>query len=85
MTSPVVTQSCTGTNRLGRPCTNRVSTPQGWCGKCQAPAPRPTVAGNEPPAPSPPAVIPPGLITCFSLDPAGTHRGRAIVDATRWR
>jgi len=22
----------------------------------------------------------PGLITCFSLDPAGTHRGRAIVD-----
>ena len=22
----------------------------------------------------------PGVITCFSLDPAGTHRGRAIVD-----
>ena len=22
----------------------------------------------------------PGLVTCFSLDPAGTHRGRAIVD-----
>ncbi|MEJ7765039.1 MAG: hypothetical protein WKF86_06050, partial [Acidimicrobiales bacterium] len=58
MTTPVVPQSCTGTNRLGRPCTNRASTPQGWCGKCQAPAPRPVVAGNEPPAASPPAVIP---------------------------
>ncbi len=22
----------------------------------------------------------PGVVTCFSLDPAGTHRGRAIVD-----
>ena len=58
MTSPVVPQSCMGTNRLGRPCTNRVSASEGWCGKCQAPAPRPAVAGNEPPAASPPAVIP---------------------------
>lgn len=61
MTSPVVPRSCTGTNRLGRPCTNRVASPEGWCGKCQAPAPRPAVAGNEPPAASPPAVIPPLL------------------------
>ncbi|MDQ6617728.1 MAG: hypothetical protein M3083_23985 [Actinomycetota bacterium] len=22
----------------------------------------------------------PGVVTCFSLNPAGTHRGRAIVD-----
>lgn len=32
---------CAGANRFGRPCTNQVDEPGGWCGKCQPPADQP--------------------------------------------
>lgn len=79
MTSPVVPQSCTGTNRLGRPCTNRVNAPGGWCGKCQAAALRPAAGGSKPPAEAPAAVIGPLLeqpATDESWSPAEQVRRR---------
>jgi hypothetical protein len=32
---------CAGGNRFGRPCTNKVDKPGGWCGKCQPPSHNP--------------------------------------------
>lgn len=43
---------CSGTNRFARPCTNRVDTDGGRCGRCAGPATYPT------PAPAPPVEPP---------------------------
>jgi hypothetical protein len=58
--TPAAQLVCRGTNRFGRPCTNRVSDPAGRCGKCRGPAaaepapdvqPAPTQAAPAAPVP----------------------------------
>ena len=52
-TTPATPLFCTGTNRLGRPCTNRVTAPGGRCGKCQGPSSLDGPPAQQAPAPAP--------------------------------
>lgn len=58
--------TCAGLNRFGRPCTNHVNEPGGWCGRCQPPTERPPNDGPPLPASDPavaarPAAAPPAV------------------------
>ncbi len=85
MIDPVPAAVCSGTNRFGRLCANRVSDPGGRCGKCRGPAAANPGPGVQPPPTGAAPADPLPLLSLPAPDetwtPAGEIRRRLTTVA----